>query len=334
MSRTLAAKVAGGWNLHELTADIPLSAFVLFSSMASVTGSAAQSDYAAANAYLDALAEHRRICGLTATSIAWGLWGGEGGGKLIGERLRRRGAIDMPPELAIGGLQQALDRDETCVVLMDIDWNLYAPTYAFARSRPSIEDLPAVQRALARLAGTEPERNEDEVNWAAEMAALSKRERARTALALVRSSAAATMAHDTPETLDVRQPFRELGFDSLMAVDLRNRLQIATGLALPSTVVFDYPSCVELSEHIASAASSVETPNRGTVQAEIDSLELALVSLADDRERADAMERLQTLVARLAADGEAGSEGTVAEQIQAATDEEIFGFIDNELESL
>ena len=176
MSSTLASKVAGGWHLHELTAGMELSAFVLFSSLASVTGAAGQADYSAANAYLDALAEYRRACGLTATSIAWGLWAGEGLGKLIGERLRRRGAVDMPPELAIEALQRALDHDETSLALIDIDWELYAPAYAFARRRPLIEDLPEAQRAVARLASGAPGEEERDASHMAELAKLPERE--------------------------------------------------------------------------------------------------------------------------------------------------------------
>jgi acyl transferase domain-containing protein/D-arabinose 1-dehydrogenase-like Zn-dependent alcohol dehydrogenase len=334
MQTTLAPKVAGAWHLHELTAGMELSAFVLFSSMASLTAAAGQGEYSAANAYLDALAEHRRACGLTATSIAWGLWGGESGAKLVGESLRRRGTMDMAPELAIGGLQQALDRDETCLALMNIDWELYTPTYAFARSRPLIEDLPAVQRAVAKLAEGASGEEQGGATWATELAALSERERARAALELVRSRAAVVMGHDTPDSLDVHRPFRELGFDSLMAVELRNKLQATTGLALATTVVFDYPSCVELSELIAGEIVSTAAPGSGEVETELDGLELALTALVDEQERARAMARLQALVGRLADNGEGGHGVAVAEQIQVATDEEIFGFIDNELESL
>jgi acyl transferase domain-containing protein len=333
LQSTLASKVAGAWNLHELTAEMGLSAFVLFSSMASVTGSAGQGDYAAANAYLDALAEHRRACGLKATSIAWGLWGGEGGGKVAGDRFRRRGALDMEPELAIDGLQQALDRDETCLAIVNIDWEMYMPTYAFARSRPLIEDLPEVQRAVAKLAGGGPGEAEGDPSAAAELAKLPERERERVVLELVRSRAAVVMGHDTPDALDVRRPFKELGFDSLMAVELRNGLQADTGLALATTVVFDHSSCLELSTHIVSRLADGASSG-GDLDGEIDSIELALLALDDEQERTRAMARLQTIVGRFASNGESGNGTSVAEHIQAATDEEIFGFIDKELGSL
>ncbi len=327
---TLAPKVLGGWHLHELTEDMDLSAFVLFSSLSSLTGSARQGHYAAANSYLDALAEHRRAHGLRATSIAWGLWAGEGAGRTMGEGLRRIGTIDMAPERAVEGIQQALDRDETCVALMDIDWKLYAPTYAFARSRPLIEDLPEVKRALADLAGGAPEAEEGEMSWTGSLSNMSERERERSVLELVCSRAAAVMGRETAEGLDVSQPFRELGFDSLMAVELRTKLQAATGLALPATVVFDHPSCVELGEHIARQLTGASAQRGMDVETELDSLELAIASVADEQERTRAIASLQALAERLVGNG-AGHGPAVAEQLELASDEEIFSFIDKEL---
>jgi len=148
LAQTLAPKSHAALHLHELTEHLDLSAFVLFSSMAATLGSGGQSDYAAANAFLDALAVHRRARGLPATSIAWGLWAGAGMGSAAGDRLSRRGMRAMEPELLIGVLQQALDRDETCLAIADIDWTRYAPAYAFARARPLIGDLPPVRRIL------------------------------------------------------------------------------------------------------------------------------------------------------------------------------------------
>ncbi len=332
MQTSLAAKVAGGWNLHKLTADMGLSAFVLFSSLASLTGSAGQADYGAANAYLDALAEHRRTLGLAATSIAWGLWGGEGAGRLVRETLGRRGTVDMPPEYAIRGLQQALDRDETCLALMDINWDLYAPTYAFARPRPLIEDLPEVQRALASLSGVVPGEEQVQASRLLELRNLSARERERAVLDLVRSSAAGVLGHDSPDSLELEQPFRELGFDSLMAVELRNKLQTDTGIALPVTVVFDFPNCLELGSHIAGEIGGSDSAEKD-LESELDGLELKLASVTDEGQRTRAVERLQALAGRFAGDDELSVDTSVAEQIQAATDEQIFEFIDEQLQS-
>ncbi|HEY5286297.1 MAG TPA: SDR family NAD(P)-dependent oxidoreductase [Solirubrobacteraceae bacterium] len=330
LQQSLAAKAAGARHLHELTAGMELSAFVLFSSMAAIMGSATQAGYAAANAYLDALAEHRRETGLAATSIAWGLWGGEGAGRLIGERLRRHGMLEMAPDVAIDGLQQALDRNETSLVVMDVEWSVYAPIYAFARRRPLIEDLPEARHGQA--SPQDLDMRESEPDWAAKLKGLSARGRERAVLELVRSRAAAVMGQDTGGELDVHQPFRELGFDSLMAVELRNRLQSATGLSLPTTVVFDYPSCVELGDHLASCLTGPPATDGADVEAGINSLELALTSVLDESERARTLTRLQALVGRFAGNGQ-GAVTTLAERIEGASDEEIFGFIDDELGS-
>jgi acyl carrier protein len=333
MQISLAAKVAGGWNLHELTADMDLSAFVLFSSMASLTGSSGQGDYGAANAYLDALAERRRSLGLAATSIAWGLWGGEGAGRLVRETMGRRGAVEMPPEYAIRGLQQALDSNETCLALIDIDWDLYAPTYAFARPRPLIEDLPEVQRALARPA-VAPGQEQAEASRLLELRSLSVRERERAVLDLVRSRTAGVLGHDTHDTLEPEQPFRELGFDSLMAVELRNRLEADIGIALPVTIVFDFPNCLELGSYIAEQIGAPDAGEKD-LESELDGLELRLASVADDEQRRRATERLQALASRLAGDGDGdlAAAASVAEQIEGASDEQIFEFIDEQLGS-
>jgi pimaricinolide synthase PimS1 len=238
---TLAGKVAGARHLHELTEGAGLSAFVLYSSLAATMGAGGQGDYAAANAYLDGLAEHRRARGLAGTSLAWGLWGTIGaGGAAAGQELGRRGVLEMAPEPAMGVLQRALERGETCLTVARIDWRRYAPSYASARARPLIGDLPEVQRALA---GDE-DSGEDArgSGLAAQLAGLSTRERERVAGELVCSHAAGVLGHESAQDVGTQRPFKELGFDSLTAVQLRDRLQAATGLRLPSTLVFDHPT--------------------------------------------------------------------------------------------
>jgi acyl transferase domain-containing protein/acyl carrier protein len=328
MQATLASKVAGAQNLHELTAKMDLSAFVLFSSWSAITGGSNQGDYSAANSFLDALAEQRRASGLVATSIAWGLWGGGGMIQYVGEEVVRRGARIMPPELAIEGLQWALDHDECCSVLVDLDWDLYAPTYAFARSRPLIEDLPEVKRALAQHAAGRRE-EDGEASLIVELRSLSESERERAVLELVRARAALVTGHATPEELDISQPFRELGFDSLMAIELRNKLATATGLTLASTVVFDHPSCQELSDHLLVELSGSGELGGLDLASELDGLEQTLAD-TDETQRAIALARLQALLGRFENDDET-TRATVVEQLESASDEEIFGFIDREL---
>ena len=157
LERALAAKARAALHLHELTEQLALSAFVLCSSIAGALGAGGQGAYAAANAFLDGLSEHRRARGLTATSVAWGAWAGEGMAAGSGERLRQQGVRKMAVEPALAGLQRALDRDTGCVVLADIDWERYAPLFAAARPRPLIGELPEVQRALAPRTETRSE---------------------------------------------------------------------------------------------------------------------------------------------------------------------------------
>src|SRR5262249_25901648 len=145
------SKVTGAVNLHELLADRPLEAFVTFSSIAGIWGSGSQGAYAAANAFLDALAERRRAEGLPATSVAWGAWADAGmatrGG--AGEYLSSRGIEPMPTRLCVAALAAAIDGGETCLTVADIDWARFAPAFTSTRPSPLIGDLPEVRSVLA-----------------------------------------------------------------------------------------------------------------------------------------------------------------------------------------
>ncbi len=252
----LAAKAQAALHLHELTQEMDLSAFVMFSSMAATMGSANQGAYAAANAFLDALAEYRKGRGLVATSVAWGMWAGAGMGEdsTAVEELRRRGILSIEPERAIGALQQALDDGDTCLTVSRVDWSRYAPNYVFAGPRPLIEDLPAVRDALAAAqAGLDRQPAGDAL--ASRLSGLSKRERERVVLELVRGEAAGVLGHAELDPIDPQRAFKELGFDSLTAVEMRRRLQVATGLRLLATVVFDYPTPILLAGHLLREAT-------------------------------------------------------------------------------
>ena len=250
---TFAAKVGGARHLHELTEGAELSAFVLCSSLAATAGSGGQGDYAAANAYLDGLVEYRRARGLVGTSVAWGLWGAVGAGVGAEREFARRGVLEMAPERATAELQRALDGGETCVTVARIDWERYAPAYTSARARPLIGELPEVRRVLERAAAA-PERDARGGGLAARLAGLAPRERERVARELVCAHAAHVLGHATAAEVGAQRPFKELGFDSLAAVQLRDRLQAATALKLPSTVVFDHPTPVALARFLVAEA--------------------------------------------------------------------------------
>jgi acyl transferase domain-containing protein/acyl carrier protein len=246
----LAAKSVAARHLHELTRDLGLDAFVLFSSIAGTLGSTGQGNYAAANAELDALAALRRAGGLPATSIAWGPWAGSGmaAGGAAEDRMRRGPVAPMAPESAIAALQQALDRDDTLVTVADIDWNALVSAQAGARPSRLLRRIPEARAAISALERAAAEDATRPAGLLADLAGKNAEETARILLTLVRTHVALALGHPSYETVDPGRAFKDLGFDSLTAVELRNRLGAATGLALPSTLVFDYPTA----EHLAA----------------------------------------------------------------------------------
>ncbi|MFE9221764.1 type I polyketide synthase [Streptomyces lavendulae] len=253
----LRAKADSALNLHELTAElgIELSAFVLFSSVTGTWGTAGQANYAAANAYLDALAEQRRAAGLAATSIAWGPWaeGGMAADGALESRMRKGGVPPMAAGPAIGALHRALDADDAVVTVVDVDWDRFAPGFTAGRAGHLLAELPEARGALAARAGTDGRSDtaaDGRDSLAGRLAGLSAAERDRVLLDLVRKEVAAVLGHTGVERVGAGRAFKELGFDSLTAVELRNRLGTATGLRLPATLIYDYPTSADLADHL------------------------------------------------------------------------------------
>ncbi|MER6130327.1 SDR family NAD(P)-dependent oxidoreductase, partial [Streptomyces sp. NPDC001795] len=249
------AKLSGVANLDALFSDDRLDAFVVFSSVAGVWGSGDHGAYAAANAYADAVAEHRRARGLAGTSIAWGIWSDEGGGmglEVVQEQLRWRGIPFMDPALAVAGMQQVLDREECFVAVADIDWERFVPVFTAARPRPLLTEVPEV----AELLRAEEDRhrqdapNTETSGLVSRLRGMTADEQDQTVLDLVRAQVAGVLGHSSPNSIEVGRAFRELGFDSLTSVELRNRLNAATGLRLPVTVIFDRPTVTALARHV------------------------------------------------------------------------------------
>jgi acyl transferase domain-containing protein/acyl carrier protein len=324
-TEVVSAKVAGATHLDELLDD--LDAFVLFSSNAGVWGSGGQGAYAAGNAFLDALAQRRRDRGLTATSVAWGAWQGAGmaGDNDAEEHLRRRGVGAMPPERALLALGQAIDRDETVLTVADVDWERFVRGFTAARPRPLLDDLPAVRRALEAQA-TEPEATPE--SFAGKLTGLPPVEQERVVLDHVRDAIARVLGHAGAEEIDANRPFKEIGFDSLTAVELRNRLRAATGLKLPATLVFDHPTPSALAAFLLSALVGEEV----SVLGELDRIE-ALVSGVSPEDDAFGLitSRLQTMLNKLGEARASDGRPRAAQQLEGATDDEIFDFIHREL---
>lgn len=249
LTDVLAAKAYSAWHLHELTRDQDLELFVLYSSVAGIIGSPGQANYAAANAFLDGLATYRHTAGLPATSIAWGLW--EDSTEMTAHVLSTRTHADRMARLGIGILtaEQGLAFFDAAVAhrLPAVA----ASTWDTSRLGGPHQEAPPVYRNLIAAVGqSRSSRKTSGRTLATELAGLPATERRERVLAAVRAHFAATLGHSDPDRIDVNLTFKELGFDSLTAVEVRNRLNAATGIVFPPTLVFDYPTPAVLVDHI------------------------------------------------------------------------------------
>ncbi|WP_445037748.1 type I polyketide synthase, partial [Streptomyces hayashii] len=269
LDTVLRPKADAAWNLHDLTRGLDLTAFVLFSSLAGVVGSPGQAGYAAANAYLDALAAHRRAAGLPGASLAWGFWATAGAmtGHL-GDTDRRRmasgGVLPLDDEHGMRLLDAAC-ADGHGPLLVPAHLDLPA-----LRTRAAATGLAPLWRTLVPVRARRTAAGADAVSgtvWADRLAELPEADRAREVTALVRAQAAAVLGHDSPDAVDATRAFKDLGFDSLTAVDLRNRLTAATGVRLPVTLVFDHPTPEALAARLAGELLGRAAPARPTAPA-------------------------------------------------------------------
>ncbi|MEU8703540.1 SDR family NAD(P)-dependent oxidoreductase, partial [Streptomyces sp. NPDC048680] len=231
VAAVLHAKADAAVALHAATAGLDLDAFVLFSSLAGTVGNPGQGAYAAANTVLDALAAHRRALGLPGTAVAWGPWAG--GGMLdvaAADRMRRAGVTPLDPDRALLALDAAVGGDDAHLVVADADWDSFAggPLLAELSGRSGLPGS-APAEVSAELTGPEGE---------------------RAALDLVHAHVTAVLGHAGAVAVDPDTAFRDMGFDSLAAVQLRNRLTAATGAALAVTAVFDHPTARALAAHV------------------------------------------------------------------------------------
>ncbi|MEU9007947.1 type I polyketide synthase, partial [Streptomyces sp. NPDC048551] len=252
LAAVLRPKADAAWNLHELTRDSDLSAFVLFSSVAGVFGAPGQGNYAAANAFLDALAAHRQAHGLPAQSLAWGPWDTSGGGMLgtladdTAGRIARSGVAPLAPDRGLALFDAGRAAGDAAVVPVAVDT-------AALRAQAAAGGVPPVFRKLVRTPSRRAVTAAPQESGSAfqqRLAALPAAERDRLLVALVADQVAAVLGHATAEDVQPTKAFKEIGFDSLTAVELRNRMNAATGLRLPATLIFDYPTPVALADHL------------------------------------------------------------------------------------
>ncbi|MET8698088.1 type I polyketide synthase [Kitasatospora sp. NPDC004723] len=336
LDRVFRPKVDAAFHLHELTRDHASTAFVLFSSLAGTLGTAGQANYAAANAYLDALVELRRSQGLPGVSLAWGPWAGDEG--MLGEagaealgRMARGGVAPLSGRegLALFDTARAAATTGGLGVLLPVRLNLAA-----LRARAGSHPLPAVLRGLVPVPARRPDRPGAGAGELAEqLAGASQDKRRRILLATVRGEVAAVLGHASAEAVGAGQAFRDLGFDSLTAVELRNRLGAVTGLRLPASLLFDHPTPTALAEHLGASLPAGGEAEPPSVLAEIDRLEAALAASPSDRGlRSTVTMRLEVLLAKWngAQDGQRGADHDTS-SVEAATDDELFELLDNEL---
>ena len=309
------SKVDSAWHLHRLTRDLDLARFVLFSSVATTIGGAGQANYAAANAVVDALAEHRRARGLPATALAWGLWEGTRVSEFLDQaaltRWARTGIRLMSPDTGLALFDAALTRPEAVLVPARLDLSGITGS---TRVPPLLRDLVRRARPLAGAATA---------RTGTDLASLTGPERSVRLLALVRAEVAAILGHPSAKDVDPDRAFTEMGFDSLTGVELRNRLGELSGTTLAATVVFDHPTSRALAEHLATRlAERVADP-----MDELDRLEAVLDSLPDEaRDRPAVVARLRRLARKWSGDPDPGRA-----DLAAASDDELFLALDSEL---
>ncbi len=331
LDRVLTPKLDAAWHLHELTKHMELRSFVLFSSVAGVLGTAGQGNYAAANAFLDGLAAHRREQGLAGLSIAWGLWSQES--EMTSElserdlkRMKRSGVSALSTEQGLELFDAALrvNRPLTLAVGLDL---------AALRAYAGTGRLPGLLRGLVR--SPELRRVSDTASLIRRLASMDTVGRRGALLGLVQVEAATVLGYTSTNPVDVRRAFKELGFDSLTAVELRNRLNATTGLRLPATLVFDYPTPTALAEYLLEElAGELDPQGAVSLESGLNTLERALASLApEDVQRIRVTERLQAIVSGLGRQRPLSDGGSTAEQIESATADEVFEFIDAQLGS-
>ncbi|WP_267900434.1 type I polyketide synthase [Actinomadura spongiicola] len=327
---TLRPKVDAAWNLHRLTLDHDLSAFVLYSSVAGTLGHAGQGNYAAANTFLDSLAHHRRAQGLPASSLAWGVW--EQATTMMAQfldhaeatLLHRTGLAPIPAEQGLDLFDAALRLDRPTLLPARLDDATLRRQATAGTLSPVLHGLFSARRQAAQAAASESLRQRLTGLPAAEQRDLLRN--------LVREHAASVLGHETAGTLNPEHAFKELGFDSLAAVELRNQLGAATGLRLPATLIFDHPNPNTLADHLLARLAPGAADTAAALLAEIDQLEAALTAAeVADRARPTITARLQTLLRKWSGDPSETDDDALGDDLSSASDEEIFSVIEDEL---
>jgi acyl transferase domain-containing protein/acyl carrier protein len=311
LEHVLRPKVDAAMNLHELTRDHDLREFVMFSSLSGVLGGAGQAGYAAANAFLDALAQYRRAHGLPGQSLAWGHWALGMAGDLDEARLAAAGILPMTASEALTLFDAVRGADAATLVTAKLDL-------------AALAKVDAVPHVLSGLIRPRPH-PAAEPRWTGELAGLPAAEQQAKLLELVRVKVAAVLGHTEADGIESDRPFTELGFDSLTAVELRNRLSTATGVKLPATLVFDYPTPQLLAEHLRSELAGTRPENHPVTAAVEHLRSVAAAQPMDDTTRDELVARLKDLVRQWTPTRQQPA-------VHHAGADEIFALLDEQLE--
>ncbi len=241
--KVLAPKVFAAWNLHTLTKHLSLDFFVLFSSAASLLGSQAQANHAAANTFLDALAYYRQAQGLAGLSINWGAWSeiGAAAKRKAGERMEMKGMGTIAPQQGLQILEQLFSQSATQVGVVPINWSQFILT-PWAAS-PFFSHFKQAKASTV---------SKQTVDFIEQLKSVPAKERRTHLIAYIQSQVANILGLDASQPIEAQQGFFDLGMDSLTAVELRNRLQTSLGCSLPSTLLFTYPTIMDLVEYLAT----------------------------------------------------------------------------------
>ncbi|WP_372453430.1 type I polyketide synthase [Streptomyces iranensis] len=333
MDAVFRPKVDGALHLHELTRDLDLSAFVLFSSAAGTFGSSGQGNYAAANAYLDALAQHRTAQGLPAISLGWGMWSQDAGmtaqlGDTDHRRLARDGLAALTSAEGMELFDTALRTGEPTVLPIKLDLGALRAQAATGAVPPLLRGLVPQPRRIRQKAQSAHAHDADALT--ARLAGAGPTDRQAILLDLVRQEAAHVLGYATVGRIGAEAAFTDVGFDSLTAIELRDRLLARTGLRLPATFAFDFPTPLALADHLDTRLGAEATQD--PVLAEVARLEeLVAARPPDGAKNTGAAVRLRALAAKLSTDAPGPAGGADIEAtLEAASVDDVLAFIDDE----
>ncbi|MFD6453355.1 SDR family NAD(P)-dependent oxidoreductase, partial [Nocardia sp. NPDC060220] len=323
IATVLRPKADAAWHLHEVTGGHPLAMFVMYSSIAGLLGNPGQANYAAANGFLDALAQHRRHRGLTATAMAWGLW--ERGTGITGHlterdlrRMRREGLVPLTDDDGMALFDNALSTGRALAVPARLDLTALG-------SLGDVDEMPAMLRSLLRGPRRAAGGGSDEsAKLLSSLTGQEPAEQERIILGVIRSHAAAVLGHASAEAVPADTAFTDLGFDSLGAVEFRNRLEAATGAKLRTTIVFDYPNATALASYLRTEIAPVDDPGARIV-GQLDAVAAGCAGIELPPERVEELLlRINDLVRTLRGD----SARDLVDNIDGADDDALFDLID------